>query len=286
MAGKKKNHRAKFHMNKLNLHRKKDEQAATVENTNKSFGTFREISNHSGLWKKRQNANLVKPVMLAVISALVIGSILGIIMLRMFVTMDGSPGLSGNNNPAAVSMDDAGEENTEHTLENELQTKELDAIDAYVLQAGVFSERENAEKLAESYEAANIPVMIWNRDDLYYLFAGVTSTAEEAEKAAGQLEAKELELYSKAWDTDAVELLLTGNEEEWLHAYTTWWHQAIAADAGEESASDLEQLTETFTDESNELTGLYEKLEVVQRENEITDKNLLELWHIYETLGE
>jgi stage II sporulation protein B len=272
--------RPKLRINDLDVNRKKDEQAATLESSNKPLGTFKRLVNHSKLSKIGQDKNILKPVMLAVISALIIGSLFGVIMLRMFVTMDSSPEMGGNTNPAAIGTEDAEKENTENISDQNAQIVEFEPITAYVLQAGIFTEIENAEDWAANYEAANIPTMVWQRDDQYFLFAGVANSAEEAAPAGEELGTEELEIYSKEWSTPLIEIALTANEEEWLNSYLTFWHQALSS-AAEDINNQLEQLIESFPDDADQLSPLYDKLTEI---NEINDTVLLELWHIYETL--
>ncbi|MFA1822539.1 hypothetical protein ACDX78_20645 [Virgibacillus oceani] len=271
--------RPKLRNNDLDVGKKKDEQAATLENANKPLGTFKRISNHSKAAKIGQHKKVLKPVMLAVISALVIGSLFGVILLRMFVTMDGTPEIGGNPNPAAVTADDAEEDNTEDSSGQDVRSVEMESITAYVLQGGIFSEKENADTWAVNFEEANIPAMIWHRDDQYFLFTGVNSSAEEASQAADELETEELEIYSKEWNTPPVEISLSANEEEWLNSYLAWWKKALSSSG--EASGELEQLKESYPEESNLLAPLYDKLAEV---NEIDDKVLLELWYMYGTL--
>jgi stage II sporulation protein B len=285
VARKKKMHKPKVRIHELKKNKRKDEQAATAENINKSLGSLHNISKHSGIWKNRENRNLFKPFMIAVISALMIGSLFGVLMLRMFVTVDG-PEVAGNNNPAAVNIDEEEEQNKEEASEKMLQSVEFASINAYVLQAGIFSERANAETEAADFAAENTPVMVWPRDDQYFLFAGVEKSAEAAAQDASKLETEEFELYSKTWDTPAFELSITPEEEAWLESYLTWWDDALTSPETEETADGLVQLTASFSDESNQLTPLYEKMAAMENNNEVTDIDLLELWYAYASLQE
>jgi stage II sporulation protein B len=286
MNGKKNNSKfykkkPKLRINNLDFTRKKDEQAATLESSNKFVGTFKRISSDSKLARIRQNKNVLKPVMLAVISALIIGSLFGVILLRMFVTMDGSPELGNNPNPAAVTAEEPAEENNEDTSVQDTNTVEFEPITANVLQGGIFSENENASAWALNFEELDIPVMIWNRDDQYYLFAGVKSSGEEASQAAAELETGELEIYSKEWSTPPLEISLNANEEEWLKSYLSWWNEALSS--SEDTTTQLEQLKESIPDGNERLKPLYDELIDV---NEINEKILLELWHVYDSLND
>ena len=228
-----------------------------------------------------QNKNVLKPVMLAVIAALIIGSLFGVIMLRMFVTMDGSPELGNNPNPAAVTADETAEENNDDTSVQDANTVEFEPVTANVLQGGIFSENENASAWALHFEELDIPVMIWNRDDQYYLFAGVKSTDEEASQAAEELETEELEIYSKEWSTPPLEISLNATEEEWLKSYLSWWNNALSS--SEDTTTQLDQLKKSIPDGNERLKPLYDEIMNV---NEINEKILLELWHVYESLND
>lgn len=273
--------RKKLRIDDLNFKRKKDEQAATLESSNKPLGTLKRISNYTKVSKIGQNKNVLKPVMLAVISALVIGSFFGVILLRMFVTMDGTSELSMNTNPAAVITDEPAEDNNEAASEQDSHSVELAPISAFVLQAGIFSEVENAEAAAVNYEKADIPAMIWERDDQFFLFAGIANSAENAAQTADELQTEDLELYSKEWKTTAGEVSLTASEETWLNSYLEWWELALSSSG--EASSQLEQLTESIPEGTDQISPLYNKLADV---NEINNKILLELMYIYESLRE
>ncbi|WP_100011955.1 SPOR domain-containing protein [Lentibacillus sediminis] len=243
---------------KLYENKTKDEQAAAVEGAGKiTIPSFmRKLGSKKGLGKKGKDQRPIVPVLVAVFSAIMTGTVLGVIMLNMFVNMDedSAQGTSGEV-PALTGGDEAS-----GAAAGEGTSAAIEAIEAFVLQAGVFSGMENAEEWAGKFEAAGLPTVIWERDGQFFLLAGIGATEEQAKQSAQQLETYEFDIYVKEWATPAQEIELTSSEQEWLQGFRESWETSLQGLGSEEvfTGAGWEELMETYPQDSERITGLYE----------------------------
>lgn len=267
------------------------EQAATLQNTGDDpvpiFARQTETNNNQKKsFNKRIKLKPFKPVMLAISSAIVIGSILGIIMLRMFVGIE-SEIAQGNNNSPVAGVDN--EDNGNNT-EAGLSAFSNGSIDAYVLQGGVFSEVENADDWVEYYDQAGLHSLIWEVDDQYFLLVGLANTDDQAKQFANDITAEEgFEVFDKEWNTAEREVDLIEEEDEWLQAFEENWHEALGSLENEEIfiVDEWEGLVENYPNETDRLSSLKESItrfldEMEQAEGSKAQNILLTLWYQYD----
>ncbi|WP_176330243.1 SPOR domain-containing protein [Oceanobacillus rekensis] len=172
--------------------------------------------------KKQHRFHYLKPILIAVTSAIIIGSILGLGMLRLFVDVEGdvTGQAPNNNNPSTVT------EKNEAASDGVIV--QLDPLEAHILQAGIFSEKENAEQWSDNYAAEGIPTITWERDNQYFLIAGVANTKEDAKFLADELKKNgSVDLYVKEWATINGDLELTADEENWLVQFQAEWRDSL-----------------------------------------------------------
>lgn len=144
---------------------------------------------------RRKNARF-KPIIIAVSSALSVGFVLGFIMLH-FITNIGEETRKGENH-ASVHADTIKASSTDDVS--------LSKMNAYVLQAGVFSEKENAKEWQDNFLEAGFETIIWERDDQYYLFAGITDTEEQAKILKESFAASHIDVFIKEWLVEGQEI--------------------------------------------------------------------------------
>ncbi|RWZ59937.1 SPOR domain-containing protein [Halobacillus fulvus] len=142
------------------------------------------------VYKKERSEPVWKPVLMTLLTALVISFGLGFILLRMFVglTDDASNGSLATSAPAASTGQPVYGQDSQST-----------ALEAYVIQAGVFSTKEKVEEWKLKLTALSIPSVSWYRDDRYFLFAGSALTKAEADQIAANLADQNVETYVKLW---------------------------------------------------------------------------------------
>ncbi|MFD2628687.1 hypothetical protein [Oceanobacillus kapialis] len=158
--------------------------------------------------KKPKRWTTLKPVLLTIVSALGVGTLLGIIMLRMFGSID-TEMQSSSNVAVPAEMETTEEQNANAEIT-------LDSLSAFVLQAGVFTGRENAAEAAKVYEDAGVQTVLWERDNQFYLLAGMALNKEAATELRDDLTEEGLEFYVKEWNTSAITSNVTEENKTWL----------------------------------------------------------------------
>ncbi|MBY7143251.1 SPOR domain-containing protein [Virgibacillus sp. NKC19-3] len=263
---------------------KKDnrEHAATLQGTgDDSVPVFARETDHKPS-SKRNKWKSFKPIIVTTISAIAIGSILGVFMLRMFVGVDSD--LTANNNAPAATIDAEDEDSNAERM-----TASMEQMNAYVLQGGVFSDETNAEAWVSNYEQAGFPGFIWEREGQFFLLLGLANTEEHAEQLASQLKEQEFDIYVKEWSTEEGEVDLTEEEHEWLQSFQENWQDELNALENDEGlkVDNWEALMENYPDDSEDLTDLQETLsglrESTQAQTEELEAQhiLLQLWKQY-----
>lgn len=167
----------------------------------------------------------LKPMLLASGSAVMIGMILGFFMLNMFTQFGNSSQQQGSHIDA-IGLVENQEDTDEDGLQiNEVQTVSttIEAFRGFVLQAGVFSTKENAELGAASYHEHGFSTLIWERDQQFFLFSGIAQSQEQAKGLVSDYEAYGLEVFVKEWTTPDITIQLTSEEKDWLDTLIGLW---------------------------------------------------------------
>ncbi|MGY0693178.1 SPOR domain-containing protein [Virgibacillus sp. FSP13] len=266
-----------------------DEHASTLEESDKNERIPTFDRNHSidendrkyaAKIKRLQN---VKPIIVAAVSAVVIGICLGIIMLNMF---DGK-GDGGNSEIGytTTSNTDKNKQNSEQTL----SSATLDPIHAFVLQAGVFSTEANASKWSKKYQKAGFPTTIWQRDDQFFLLAGIAETEEQADSLKANF--ADFDIYVKEWNTKETEKQFTQSGNEWILSFTDLWHESLKAISAHEtvSAEAWQKLLDGYPKQAEKLSPFVEQLsDSYKKFAETSAANeqifLIEQWRQFEML--
>lgn len=232
--------------------------------------------------KPRENNRFgrFKPIIIAIISATVIGSVLGFVMLRMFVGIDHElAGPSPDSQPTAAVSADGDKQQTE------AKSVTIDPINAYVLQGGVFTEQANADEWAEKFKDAGMPSLIWEVDEQYYLFLGMAEEKEEAKNLIETMQAStEFDVFVKEWSTDEAEVKLSGEAQEWFQSFHDQWAKDLTKANNEEAISpaDWKPLVEDYPKDTKQVSDVVEAIsnmeETTGAEAQIT---LLNLWQVY-----
>lgn len=217
--------------------------------------------------KKKGRKKTFMPIMITMSSAALIGIVFGVIMLQMFVTLNEPSGSESKVSQTSSAVSEA-----------EKNGNKFPELSAYMLQAGVFSQRENAENWMKLYQGENLPVIVWEREEHYYLFTGVYMQEEEAKQRAVELQAKGFDVFVKPWSTSEAELTLTNDEAKWLNDFQTTWTEAIA----EKNTDSLKSLL-LSRPENDIFNNLFNELE----KDKVTgdEQFYLDLMYTYEQLA-
>ncbi len=212
----------------------KDYSAATLEDANgDEVPTFvrrhSDDSSNEHYFGQKSRFSAFKPIILASVSAIIIGSVLGFFMLNMFVDID--KGLSQQNYtvPAAVDDEETSKEGseTESASDEVTSSTPIESVNAFVLQAGKFEGEANANEMKSKFNQAGFSAMIWTRDNYYYVLAGIAKSKDQANQLAKEFNDHQLEVFVKNWNTEPGDIKLTNDEVNWLKAYNKQWTESL-----------------------------------------------------------
>ncbi|MFC4558955.1 SPOR domain-containing protein [Virgibacillus kekensis] len=245
----------------------KKEHAAAIEESDNEVPThIRRYSDQEPQFTGKLGFRKLKPIIMAALSAAVIGSFLGFFMLNMFVDIDTGMNAQGPSVPAAAEDSSDKKDNNGNSAGQEAGSSfTIEAKQAYVLQAGKFDSGENAEKLAAAFRDEGFSPMIWVKDDFHYVLAGLGNSEEQAKQLAASFSSKLLEVYVKEWNTPSFETKLSAAEKEWFQAFEKQWSDSLIGLSRQETVTkddwkDLIGNTPSDTNHVNALTDTLTKI--------------------------
>ncbi|GIO21784.1 SPOR domain-containing protein [Oceanobacillus sp. J11TS1] len=234
---------------KVNTSSKEDaigrESAATVEKEQEEPNYYTELSavksSNKGPSMKKIN-KAWKAVLFSMIAAILVGSMIGFFLFRMFVHVD-----TPTNAETPLQGTTPAVQKEEGNKGSETVLGSLDSLEMYILQAGIFSEQANADEMITNLNRLNIPSTLIEKDGQLFLMAGVGPNEEVAKSLAASLSSNQIDLYVKEWRTEAKEIEMSDAERDWIIDFQTFFNEQL-------QQVDLHQ---SVTDE--EITALVDK---------------------------
>ena len=163
-----------------------------------------------------------KTILISGGSAVLVGTLIGFFIFRMFLQVD-TPTSAENPSQTTPAVTPAEKEEASP----DVIAVTLASLETYILQAGVFSDQENADPLIASLKNLNIPSVFFDRDGEFYLMAGVASSEDAAQALAASLSDNQAELYVKAWGTQTKDIEMTEAEREWITAFQAFFEEQL-----------------------------------------------------------
>lgn len=241
--------------------------------------------------KSKNNSSVVKAFIFTACGAIGISVILGFIILKMFVEIDDKDSLATNDRISSEATT-ANTDVPAETVDGESMT--LEALQAFVVQVGVFSTKEKATEWQDKVVATGYNAMVWDEGDQLRLFVGITSTEEAAKSIASDMEAKGLEAYARAWSTTERNAAFNPEVIEWLQTFPTLWTDTVEGVNQASDSGQLEALKNWLAEVPAELpenvTVWKESIEkmvtMIAAGESIEDKQLqlLEIWQLYQKI--
>ncbi|HLR62608.1 MAG TPA: SPOR domain-containing protein [Lentibacillus sp.] len=269
-----------------------DEHAASLENSN--IPEYVRQENEDGKkdrnkkinYKRKSKLKRAKPFLIASISAVIIGAFLGFFMLNMFVDINRNITQQDSSSSSAA----ADKENSMANAESADATA-IDALSAYVVQAGKFSEQANAEEMAATVQDAGFSAMVWENGAFYFVLSGISTSEQQAEQTATGLADNGIEVYVKEWQTETNEITLPDNEKEWLQMYEQQWKEAVdSVSSGNHLSKDAwAEVIDAVPENTESISGIAKALNEQHQAMGQTDKwqeqvILLKLWEQFSQL--
>lgn len=256
--------------------------------TNKNKVDEKSKKNTGKLSSNKSNRS-IKPMLVAVISALLIGSMLGFIMIKMITNID----LNVKNDPVTANAGLNDDENKDDTDDQtDLKVSHIDKLNAYVLQVGVFSKIENAKEWENKFKEAGFKALIWERESQYFLLAGIAGTEEQARVMSTEMKDANFDVFVKEWETNKTEKEFTSEEEKWILSFVKYWNETVESLTKENMhlSENWNNLTRDYPDNSDDITQLVNEINKHSFEefHNINDWHkqyiLLDLWYHYDAV--
>lgn len=222
---------------------------------------------------------LLKPFVLTILTAMIVGSVLGFIMLRMF------GGIGAETGDEQVDPVSGFQSANANDSEEGTQSFTLDSIDLFMMQGGVFTEESNAREWKSTFQDSGLPAMLWKRDGQIYLFVGFAMTKETGENLAEQY--PNLDIYVREWSVPSVELEGTEEEKEWLEAFLAQWQTSAEQLESTErfQLGEWDQLYEQAPDNSEKLAPVVTAIESMEQDGDLEGKGeLIGILYEYEQM--
>lgn len=130
-----------------------------------------------------------------------------------------------------------GEEQVEMMTEDNIVKKPtaLENISFYIVQAGLFEEKSNAETTRDKYEGA----YIWEEDGKYYLFIDVSFKKETLEKKYENNDT----VFLKEWTIKTGEINFSDEEISYLESLVVWLENHLVGTDDVDALARLQALT-------------------------------------------
>lgn len=130
-----------------------------------------------------------------------------------------------------------GEEQVETMTEDNIVKKPtaLENISFYIVQAGLFEEKSNAETTRDKYEGA----YIWEEDGKYYLFIDVSFKKETLEKKYENNDT----VFLKEWTMKTGEINFSDEEISYLESLVVWLENHLVGTDDVDALARLQALT-------------------------------------------
>lgn len=138
--------------------------------------------------KNFMNRRMFPSVLLIIFLAVVSGTTLGILMLKMVIS-DSAIEAVGGPLQEAPSEEGAATPGT--------ASIELPAITGYMVQGGVFTTEEAANVEATALASKGVPAEMIGMDDKFFIFVGVADSIENAKSLGTELQGNGVETFSK-----------------------------------------------------------------------------------------
>jgi stage II sporulation protein B len=215
----------------------------------------------------------------ATMTAICIGVFLGFIMLKIFVDTDPNEMLPTQNQTTQTSITPT-ETNEKESSNVALESYTGNVLQAYVVQANVFSSKEGADKFVSSYPDA----VIWERDAKYHIFVSVDASSDTSKNYAKQHSEESLELYGgKVWTTDAVSFNVSNEEVKWLQLF----EQTLQAQFEKLDKATIQEVVNGAPSKlTDSIQSFVEDLEEKLTKSELTKLDIIAIWQSYTTRSE
>ncbi|MFD2657482.1 hypothetical protein [Gracilibacillus thailandensis] len=232
-----------------------------------------------------------KSFIISACTAIVIGSFLGLIMLKIFVDLDPEEVAfeqqnTSNDQAVSATSDQSDEKGNTTANAQEGEAFQSQAFDFFVTQAGVFTNQSAAQQLVQELQEDQIESMVWSRDENFHVFVGLKSTHEASKQFTSSAFPSNYELYGgKEWHIESASISLSEEEKDWLAGLESLLEEMIEGNL-DEAVID-QWLADQPSAVSEEIQAMSKEIESVKTEEDeqASQVTLLKILNQYENIA-
>lgn len=181
-------------------------------------------------FKKNNRNGMLSSVFLTVFFAILLGTSFGLLLLKLVIT----------ENEMVVDQPVTAEpapEKTEDTPAGGTETITLEPLSTFVVQGGVFSNKEAADQIKDEAVQLGAPAQVVEMNGQAILYVSVADSIEHAKEIGAQLKNKGIEVFAKPVTFDGKTLNDLQGEDRKVMEAAGAVYQSLAAGASEAAAS-------------------------------------------------
>lgn len=225
--------------------------------------------------KKTSFFTKYKSLIISAVTAIAIGSGLGLFIMNMFLDLD----------PEAFEQHENSTNHTVATANEAVDQAEvrlqIPRLQGYVVQAGVFSTEENAKVFYDSHLSSfDLNYSLWEQEDKFYIFVHASGDeASSKEFHQSTLENNENFYAGKPWITEEFSLVLDQASSKWMEAFPKVFTNVLSTGNIEEWEKWLQEKPEKH---HSNLKAFVEKANAVSKADDKQAQSvyLLESWRV------
>ncbi|SFB16234.1 MULTISPECIES: hypothetical protein [unclassified Bacillus (in: firmicutes)] len=200
------------------------------------------------IWGKNNNTH-IKSIVFSVFFALLFGTSLGVLMLKLVINDQTEPAKTAATTPVT-----GGSDTPKETVGKSAFL--LHPISTFIVQEGVYSTKDGAEKASEAAKQKGVPTAIIEKDGKFLLILGIAGSIDHAKSLGATYKEKDIDFFAKALEIPERPLADVNASEKEVMETAASFYQSLTV-AASYTASDMPaELTAKLDEYEKEWTSL------------------------------
>lgn len=162
---------------------------------------------------------VLNKIVLAVVAGLIVGGLFGLTSLHLLT--DNSDAHVFQEQPSSK------EQPTQTSSTDTLTNITFDIPSVYVIQVGLFHERENAQLRKRQLQRGKVETFIWQRSEDFFLLHSLHSDESKAKQINEKLHDNSVEAFVKKWNMPELNKRVTPDEQQFIEQFARLWEQSL-----------------------------------------------------------
>lgn len=228
--------------------------------TFKSIGSGMKINKHS---LKKMNLSMF----FAVFFAVLLGTFFGLMLLKIVPAEK----VVENEQPV-INPEEQNQPANENNQSGETLSATRPSISTVVIQEGIYSTKEAANKIKDEMNDKEIPAEVFATDQQFALFVGISNNVEDAKLVGNRLKSDGVNTYSKQWTIEEKSITNLSAEEKKLLELSPQIFQSFIA--GVSSADGTNKVPQDLMENVNKQQAGLDQI----KKDKLQNKNMIQLY--------